>query len=107
MTDMDQPTGAEARERLDDDDHDLLTFREAGERLRIEIARTQSELDAMTADCDAETLGSARNRLAALVAARRRNSAHAINDANFEQFFGYPRDAKHAVSITEPEDRSG
>lgn len=33
------------RDRLDEDDHDLLTFVEAGERLRIEIASVQCQLE--------------------------------------------------------------
>lgn len=84
------PVGGAAREKLDEDDHDLLTFGEAGERLRIEIAAAEAAVESLaTAGASAE-LEKARTRVAALRAAARRNAAQPINDANFEKFFGYP-----------------
>lgn len=100
MTDSPDTSDGTARARLDEDDHDLLTFGEVGERLRIEITRAQSELDAHTAAGDAAAIDVARNRLARLRAAAQRNSAQPINDANFERFFGYPGKAKRNLDVT-------
>jgi hypothetical protein len=77
------------RGRLDEDDHDLLTFGEAGERLRIEIASIAHQIAQLEASGDDSGLRKAKERLAALRAAAERNSAQPINDANFEKFFGY------------------
>lgn len=77
-----------------DDDHDLLTFGEAGERLRSEIAKAQQEVAGHERSGDAAALGIARARLDALQIAAERNSAQPINDANFEKFFGYPGKAR-------------
>lgn len=87
----------DARGRLDEDDHDLLTFTEAGERLRGEIATAGArvaELEAVGGD----DLLRARARLADLSRAAMRNQAGRINDANFEKFFGYPGKARHNVT---------
>jgi hypothetical protein len=93
MSATQQPPGGQAREKLDEDDHDLLTFGEAGERLRLEIAAARDDVERM-ASGDPAALAKARTRLAALRAAADRNSAQPINDANFEKFFGYPGKAK-------------
>jgi hypothetical protein len=94
MSATQHPTGGPAREKLDEDDHDLLTFGEVGERLRLEIAAARDDV-ARLEDADAAAeLEKARARLAALCAAADRNSAQPINDANFEKFFGYPGKAK-------------
>jgi hypothetical protein len=85
---------AEARGKLDEDDHDLLTFGEAGERLRLEITAAHDAVTRLSASGDTAGLEQARDRLAALRAAADRNSAQPINDANFEKFFGYPGKAK-------------
>jgi hypothetical protein len=77
------------REKVDEDDHDLLTFGEAGERLRIEIAAAASEVERLQRGRP-EDLQKAIGRLEALRSAAARNSAQPINDANFEKFFGYP-----------------
>lgn len=93
MSATQQPPGSQAREKLDEDDHDLLTFGEAGERLRLEIAAARDDVSRL-ASGDPAALAKARTRLAALRAAADRNSAQPINDANFEKFFGYPGKAK-------------
>jgi hypothetical protein len=40
-----EPIDDNGRETIDEDDHDLLTFVEAGERLRIEVARAAQEVE--------------------------------------------------------------
>jgi hypothetical protein len=82
------------REKLDEDDHDLLTFTEAGERLRIEISEARALVEKLEASGDSAALGGARARLDALREAAGRNAAQPINDANFEKFFGYPGKAR-------------
>jgi hypothetical protein len=82
------------REKVDEDDHDLLTFGEAGERLRLEVAAATQEVRRLQQDGPAEALEKAIGRLEALRSAAARNSAQPINDANFEKFFGYPGKAK-------------
>ncbi|WP_102143197.1 acyl-CoA synthetase [Mycobacterium hubeiense] len=82
------------REKLDEDDHDLLTFGEAGERLRLEIAAARDDVARLQDAGETADLEKARARLEALRAAADRNSAQPINDANFEKFFGYPGKAK-------------
>lgn len=81
--------GGQERDKLDEDDHDLLTFGEAGERLRLEIAAARDDVARLDDSGDSAGLEKARIRLAALRAAADRNSAQPINDANFEKFFGY------------------
>jgi hypothetical protein len=83
-----------SRDRVDEDDHDLLTFGEAGERLRLEIAAAAREVQRLESSGPVEALEKAQDRLAALRSAAARNSAQPINDANFEKFFGYPGKAK-------------
>lgn len=105
---MSSPNPAElppvaARAPIDDDDHDLLTFGEVGERLRLEVAAAAEDVTAAQASGSAVDLEKARARLAALRAAAARNSAQPINDANFERFFGYPGRAKRNL----PLDRDG
>ncbi|OBH61952.1 acyl-CoA synthetase [Mycobacterium intracellulare] len=82
------------RDKVDEDDHDLLTFGEAGERLRIEIAEAAREVQRLAQSGPVKTLEKAQARLEALRSAATRNSAQPINDANFEKFFGYPGKAK-------------
>jgi hypothetical protein len=82
------------RAKVDEDDHDLLTFGEAGERLRLEIAAAAREVQGLQQSGPAESLEKAQARLDALRSAAARNSAQPINDANFEKFFGYPGKAK-------------
>jgi hypothetical protein len=87
-------TGDSDRDKVDEDDHDLLTFGEAGERLRLEIAAAERKVEALQQSGPDEALEKARARLEALRSAAARNSAQPINDANFEKFFGYPGKAK-------------
>jgi hypothetical protein len=77
--------------RDDEDDHDLLTFAEAGARLQHEIALVQARIaDLETqADIDSLALAASRERLAALKAAAARNNRPAITDESFRSFFGY------------------
>ena len=85
------------RRKSDEDDHDLLTFGEVGERLRIEIAEAEHKVADLERSGDVVALAPARARLNALESAAQRNSAQPINDANFEKFFGYPGKAKRNV----------
>jgi hypothetical protein len=79
-----------------EDDHDLLTFGEVRTRLAEEVRAEQARLDALTAadPVDEPALARSRARLAALREGARRNTAQAINDENFERFFGYPGKAR-------------
>ena len=82
--------------RPEDDDHDLLTFGEAGARLETEIRTMRSrvrELEA-AAPRDEAALREAKARLGALEEGAERNRAQPINDENFERFFGYPGRAR-------------
>jgi hypothetical protein len=97
MSATQNPPDGGAREKLDEDDHDLLTFGEAGERLRLEIAAARHAVARLNESGDTAGLEMARARLAALRAAADRNSAQPINDANFEKFFGYPGKAKRSL----------
>jgi hypothetical protein len=90
----DRPTGDADRDKVDEDDHDLLTFGEAGERLRLESAAAAREVQRLSQSGPLEALEKAQARLDALRSAAARNSAQPINDANFEKFFGYPGKAK-------------
>jgi hypothetical protein len=94
MESTDRPTGDTGRDKVDEDDHDLLTFGEAGERLRIEIAAAAREVQRLQQSGPVEALEQAQARFEALRSAAARNSAQPINDANFEKFFGYPGKAK-------------
>ena len=90
----DRPTDGSDRGKVEEDDHDLLTFGEAGERLRLEIATATREVQGLQQSGPVEALEKAQARLDALRSAADRNSAQPINDANFEKFFGYPGKAK-------------
>jgi len=90
----DRPADDSDRDKLDEDDHDLLTFGEAGERLRLEIAAAVREVQGLQQSGPLKALEKAQARLEALRSAAARNSAQPINDANFEKFFGYPGKAK-------------
>jgi len=90
----DSSVNGDARQKVDEDDHDLLTFGEAGERLRLEIATATAHLTQLQISGAPTDVEAAAARLAALRAAAQRNAAQPINDANFEKFFGYPGKAK-------------
>jgi hypothetical protein len=94
MEPTDRPTDGADRDKVDEDDHDLLTFGEAGERLRIEVAAAAREVQRLAQSGPVEALQKAQARLDALRSAAARNTAQPINDANFEKFFGYPGKAK-------------
>jgi hypothetical protein len=94
MEPTDRPTDDSDRDKVDEDDHDLLTFGEAGERLRLEIAAAAREVQRLKSSGPVDALEKAQARLEALRSAATRNSAQPINDANFEKFFGYPGKAK-------------
>ncbi|MGH3641651.1 MAG: acyl-CoA synthetase [Mycobacterium sp.] len=94
MNSPEQPVGAAARDKVDEDDHDLLTFGEAGERLRLEVAAAAAEVERLEKSGSEEGREKAVARLEALRSAAARNSAQPINDTNFEKFFGYPGKAK-------------
>jgi hypothetical protein len=88
------PAPNAARHKLDGDDHDLLTFSEAAERLQVEVAAAAQRVSELEAAGFAEERDRAQARLDALRSAAQRNSAQPINDENFERFFGYPGQAK-------------
>jgi hypothetical protein len=78
-----------------EEDYDLLTYTEAGIRLAEEINREICRLASYEqADPPTEQSRRAaelvRRRLSALRDAQQRNARHALNDENFERFFGYP-----------------
>ena len=78
-----EPAGI-VRGKVDDDDHDLLTFGEAGERLRIEIAAIRARLAESEAG-DSDAVQKAQSRLGALRAAtghcrRSRYTAGGVGD---------------------------
>jgi hypothetical protein len=83
-------------ERPEDDDHDLLTFGEAGARLEIELRTMRARLSALheAQPRDEGAIAQAAARLAALREGAERNRAQPINDENFELFFGYPGKAR-------------
>jgi hypothetical protein len=83
-------------ERPEDDDHDLLTFGEAGARLEIEIRTVRVRLRELAGKQPREdaAIKEAADRLAALLQSAERNRAQPINDENFESFFGYPGKAR-------------
>ncbi|MGH3974156.1 MAG: hypothetical protein ACRDS9_12655 [Pseudonocardiaceae bacterium] len=79
--------------REDEDDHDLLTYGEAGVRLQESVA-AQRELVKRLADEGSGDLGGAQKRLGELEEAAARNARQPINDENFERFFGYQGTAR-------------
>jgi hypothetical protein len=81
-------------ERPAEDDHDLLTYGEAGVRLHEEAQAVRSLLASLEASGEAEEAERARRRLAALEEALDRNHRQPINDDNFESFFGYKGTAR-------------
>ncbi|TFV88813.1 acyl-CoA synthase [Blastococcus sp. CT_GayMR16] len=87
---MTEPGDGGLLERPADEDHDLLTYGEAGVRLQTEIQTLRDEVARLAAATDpGPALGSARARLALLEDAAQRNARQPITDDNFEAFFGY------------------
>jgi hypothetical protein len=103
MSDAGSSVNGAAREKIDEDDHDLLTFGEASERLRLEIGAAAAEVDRLRTAAEPAELQRSEERLAALRAAARRNAAAPINDTNFEKFFGYPGKAKRNLPGPPPD----
>jgi len=75
-------------EREEEDDHDLLTYGEAGVRLKQEIALQRERVEAARAQ-GAEALAKAERRLDLLLDAVGRHAGNRIDADNFEKFFGY------------------
>ncbi len=84
-------------EREDEEDHDLLTYGEAGARLAEEVQRQRDLVASLTAAGPSDALDRATTRLAALEEAAERNRRQPINDDNFERFFGYKGSAKRST----------
>jgi cell division FtsZ-interacting protein ZapD len=84
-------TESSSTARPDDDDYDLLTYGEAGVRLRLEIDRQESRLADLSerAGVDQDELENARQRLADLREAALRHETQRVTSADFERFFGY------------------
>ncbi|MCF6390326.1 acyl-CoA synthetase [Mycobacterium sp. MBM] len=104
MSQIEQPanTSPPERQKLGDDDHDLLTFDEVGERLRLEIDAAAHEVARLAQGGSELELTRAESRLRDLRAAAQRNAAQPINDANFERFFGYPGKARRGLPGPKP-----
>jgi hypothetical protein len=83
-----------AVEREDEDDHDLLTYGEAGFRLDVAVREQRALLEQCEQAGDDAAAAAARARLEAYEQAVQRNRRQPINDENFEKFFGYPGRAK-------------
>lgn len=81
----------EAFDRTQEDDHDLLTFGEAGIRLREAIDELRARIAATDDNVEATAL---RRRLDLLTSAAERNRRQPITDETFERFFGYPGSAR-------------
>lgn len=75
--------------RPDDEDHDLLTFGEAGARLEEEVIRQQRVVDRLRQGrADDEVIAGAERRLAALRSAADRNRPPSLGDLKSSGFFG-------------------
>lgn len=76
-------------ERPGDDDHDLLTFGEAGARLIEEVARQERRLAALRASgAPGEQVAAAEARLAELRDAQERNRKPTLDELRRSGFFG-------------------
>lgn len=75
-------------EREEEDDYDLLTYGEAGVRLKQEVDIQRDRVEAARAE-GAEALAKAEHRLALLLDAAKRQRTSRISPENFEKFFGY------------------
>jgi hypothetical protein len=74
--------------RDEEEDHDLLTYGEAGVRLHEEV-RAQERVVAELEPAGGAALEGARDRLTLLREAVERNQRQPISDDNFAEFFGY------------------
>ena len=76
-------------ERPDDEDHDLLTFGEAGARLEEEVIKQERIIERLRlGNADEATIAGAQRRLDALERARSRNSPPSLDDLKSSGFFG-------------------
>jgi excinuclease UvrABC nuclease subunit len=84
-----------AEQRPEDDDYDLLTYGEAGARLRTEIKKQTQLLEELeermqVADNDlAHEIAAVQSRISELKDAAQRQTAQQNEAADFERFFGY------------------
>jgi len=75
--------------RPDDEDHDLLTFGEAGARLTEEVIKQQRIIQRLReGGASDEVVAGAERRLVALERARSRNSPPSLEDLKSSGFFG-------------------
>ncbi|WP_179469762.1 acyl-CoA synthetase [Mycolicibacterium vinylchloridicum] len=74
---------------LGENDHDLLTFDEAGGRLQNEIHRAATLVAELQQTDNTTDLDRAQARLAALQKAAQRISEYRTDGADFERLFGY------------------
>jgi len=75
-------------EREEEDDYDLLTYGEAGVRLKQEIDLQRGRVEAARA-AGGDELARAEQRLVVLLEAAQRQQTNRIDADNFEKFFGY------------------
>lgn len=78
-------------ERPDDEDHDLLTFGEAGARLSEELIKQQRVIERLRqGGADEDVVAGAQRRLEALERASQRNRAPSIDELKSSGFFDDP-----------------
>ncbi len=76
-------------DRPDDEDHDLLTFGEAGARLEEEVIKQRRTLERLhEGGADRSTIDGAERRLDELERARARNRPPTLDDLKSSGFFG-------------------
>ena len=76
-------------DRPDDEDHDLLTFGEAGARLEEEVIKQERLLERLReGGADDATVAGANARLESLRRAKARNSPPSLDDLKSSGFFG-------------------
>jgi hypothetical protein len=76
-------------QRPDDEDHDLLTFGEAGARLEEEVIKQRRVLERLReGGADRATIEGAQRRLDALERARARNLPPSLDNLKASGFFG-------------------
>jgi len=86
-------------DRTEEEDHDLLTFGEAGLRLRETIEKVVAEVSRLReTGADEAVVAARQERLVRLKNAAQRNAAQSINDENFATFFGYEGKARRNTS---------
>lgn len=76
-------------DRPDDEDHDLLTFGEAGARLEEEVIKQRRTIERLhQGHADRATIEGAEQRLEALERARARNRPPTLDNLRSSGFFG-------------------